>query len=371
VHLALCLYRYTPFGGLERNAFELARAAHARGHRVSVLTRAWSGARPDGIEVHELPVRAWTNVGRDAAFARALARELPALAPDVTVAFNRIAGVDVFYAADPCLAAARDAPGRLALPNRRQRAAWERALAAPSGSTELLVQSEREEQRFRAHHATPAARLHVLPPGLRPEFLRAGPARAPELRAALSVPAAARLVLAVGSDFARKGLDRTLAALAALPEAQRARTWLVVLGAGKARRFARAARDLGLAARVRFTGGRTDVLAAYRAADLLLHPAREENTGTVLLEAASQGVAVVCSAECGFATLLERARAGVVLASPFDAHELAHTTGALLADDARRARLGARGRALARAFPMEARTARALAVIERVARAKR
>ncbi len=46
MHLVACLYRFTPFGGLERNALELLLAARARGHRVRVFTRAWHGA-PD------------------------------------------------------------------------------------------------------------------------------------------------------------------------------------------------------------------------------------------------------------------------------------------------------------------------------------
>lgn len=367
MHLVFCLYRFTPFGGLERNALEILRAAEARAHRVSVFTRAWRGARPEGIEVRELRVRAWTNVGLDRGFARALGRELEGLAADVVVGFNRIEGVDVFYAADPCLAAT---PRKLALPNRRSRAAWERALAAPEAASEILVQSEREQQRYQEHYGTTAARLHVLPPGLRAEFLAPGPTSARGWRAELGLPADALVVLAVGSDFARKGLDRSLAALARLPVALRERTWLVAAGAGRPARFERLARELGLATRVHFVGGRADVLAAYRAADLCLHPAREENTGTVLLEALSQGVPVVCSAECGFAPLVAAARAGHVLAAPFEAAELARVLAALLGDADERAELGARGRAFARTFPMERRAALALDVIERVARDK-
>lgn len=370
MHLALCLYRFTPFGGLERNALELARAARERGHRVSVFARAWDGPRPEGIEVHERAVRAWTNVGLDRGFARALGRELERLAPDVVVAFNRIEGVDVFYAADPCLAATGRGASRLALPNRRLRAAWERALAAPAGTTAILVQSQREKERYREHYGTPAERLHVLPPGLRAEFLAPGPASAPEWRAELGVPAEALLVLAVGSDFARKGLDRTLAALAELHDDLRERVWLVAVGAGRRARFERRARELGLAGRMRFAGGRGGVLAAYRAADLLLHPARVENTGTVLLEALSQGLPVVCSTECGFAPLVAEARAGHVLAAPFDPAELARVARELLADGAQRAELGERGRSAAREFPMERRTTTALEVIERAALSK-
>lgn len=368
MHLVACLYRFTPFGGLERNALELLRAARARGHRVRVFTRAWPGVRPEGIEVRELAARAWTNVGRDRAFARAFWRALAdGERPDVVLGFNRIEGVDVFYAADPCLAATRPRPGRFAPASRRWRADWERSLAAPQGATEILLQCERERQRYHEHYRTPLQRLHVLAPGLRAEFLADGATRAPELRAALGIPADARVVLAVGSDFARKGLDRTLAALAHLPADLRARTWLVVLGAGRPARFERQARAADLAARVRFLGGQGDVLAAFRAADLLVHPAREENSGTVLLEALSQGVPVVCSDACGFAPLVAGARAGHVLGAPFEARELAEVSAALLFDDGRRAELGARGRTFAQAFPMESRTAQAVALLERVA----
>jgi UDP-glucose:(heptosyl)LPS alpha-1,3-glucosyltransferase len=368
--LALALYRYTPFGGLERNCLALARAARARGHRVSVYARRFEGEREEGIEVRELAVRAWTNIGLDRAFARVLARELERAAHDVVVGFNRLPGLDVFYAADPCYVAARGRPSRLALASRRQRAAWERELLAPGSPTQILVLSERERRLHREHHGTPAERLHLLPPGLRAEFLVDGAPAAPEVRAALGIPEDARVVLAVGSDFARKGLDRTLAALAGLPAALGARTWCLVVGAGRPARFERLARALGLAERVRFAGGRADVLGCYRAADLLVHPAREENTGTVLLEAMSQGVPVACSAECGFAPLVAGARAGAVLGSPFDAGELARACAELLGDGGLRAELGERGRAAARHYPMERRTAAALEVIERAARAR-
>jgi len=369
--LAFCLYCVTPFGGLERNCIELALAARRRGHQVSLFTRRFEGARPEGIEVHELPVGAWTNIGRDRAFAGAVRGALERARPDVVVGFNKLPDLDVYYAADPCAAATRGWPSPLALPNRRQRAAWERALFGRGAATECLVLSERERQRYREHYGTEDERLHVLPPGLRAEFLADGPQAAADMRAELGLPRDALVVLAVGSDFARKGLDRTLDALAVLPDEMRARTGLVVVGSGRPARFRSRARALGLEERVRFTGGRADVLDCYRAADLLVHPAREENTGSVLLEALSQGVPVVCSSACGFASEIERSRAGRVLDTPFDAQELARCCAELLGDSGLRRELGERGRAAARSFPMERRTDVALDVIESVARRKR
>jgi UDP-glucose:(heptosyl)LPS alpha-1,3-glucosyltransferase len=363
--LAFCLYRVTPFGGLERNAIELALAALARGHRVSLFTRRFEGVRPAGVEIHELPVRARTNIGLDRAFAQAVRPALDRARPDVVVGFNRMEGLDVFYAADPCYVATHARPGRILLPNRRQRAAWERALFAPGARTELLVLSERERERYREHFGTEEERLHVLPPGLRAEFLVDGPYSAPGLRAELGLPAEALLVLAVGSDFARKGLDLTLAALSRLPLGLREQTWLVVVGAGRPARFRRQARELGLEERTRFAGGRPDVLDCYRAADLLVHPAREENTGSVLLEAMSQGVPVVCSDACGYAPYVGESHAGFALG--FDEKQLARACSELLGDREFRLELGERGREAAKAFPMERRTNLALDVIERVA----
>jgi UDP-glucose:(heptosyl)LPS alpha-1,3-glucosyltransferase len=146
---------------------------------------------------------------------------------------------------------------------------------------------------------------------------------------------------------------------------------LLVVGAGQPGRFGRRARALGREERVRFAGGRADVLDCYRAADLLVHPAREENTGSVLLEASSQGVPVVCTSECGFAPHIERSRAGRVLSSPLEVEELATCCAELLGDGELRRALGERGREAARAFPMHRRTDAALAVIEAVAEKKR
>ncbi|MEQ1894437.1 MAG: glycosyltransferase family 4 protein [Planctomycetota bacterium] len=362
--LALGLFRVTPFGGLERQALELARAALARGHRVRLYTRRFQGERPHGLEVHELPVRALTNLGRDQAFDRAFARALAARPAAVVVGFNRLSGLDVFYAADPCHAATRGRPGRLPLPARRARNALERALFAPEASTHALVQSERELERYRAHYATPPERLHLLPPGLRAEFLGSG-ARDDELRRSLGIAPDVRVVLAVGSDFHRKGLDRTIEALARV---RAPRVLLLVVGEGRATAYRRRARARGVAAH--FAGGRSDILACYRVAELLVHPAREENTGTVLLEAASQGVPVIASGTCGFAPLLARAGAGIALAEPFRAKDLAEALARLLGDEDLRRELGARGRAAAPGWSATQRLARMLAVIEAAARAR-
>ena len=93
---------------------------------------------------------------------------------------------------------------------------------------------------------------------------------------------------------------------------------LAVIGHGKATRYERLAKSLGVADRVHILGGRSDAAEWMLAADLLVHPARNENTGTVLLEALANGLPLLGSDVCGYAFHIERAEAGRLVPSPFD-----------------------------------------------------
>src|SRR5690606_41569596 len=80
----------------------LAQLMHERGHEVTIYARSWEGPRPD-LPVVLLPVRALTNHGSHAAFARRLPSELP---PDVdaVVGFNKMPAPHFDSAADVCFA---------------------------------------------------------------------------------------------------------------------------------------------------------------------------------------------------------------------------------------------------------------------------
>ena len=58
------------------------------------------------------------------------------------------------------------------------------------------------------------------------------------------------------------------------------------------------------------------------AADLLVHPARYDTTGTVILESLVNGLPVVTTEACGYSTHLTAANAGVVIAEPFRPSDL-------------------------------------------------
>jgi UDP-glucose:(heptosyl)LPS alpha-1,3-glucosyltransferase len=125
------------------------------------------------------------------------------------------------------------------------------------------------------------------------------------------------LLLMIGSGFITKGLDRILIAMSALPQSILDRTRLIAIGQDNPGAFSRMALKLGLAGQVTILKGRDDVPRFLMGADLLVHPAYVENTGTVLLEAIVAGLPVIATDICGYAPYIEQADAGRLIPTPF------------------------------------------------------
>jgi UDP-glucose:(heptosyl)LPS alpha-1,3-glucosyltransferase len=151
----------------------------------------------------------------------------------------------------------------------------------------------------------------------------------------------------IGSGFKTKGVDRSLKALAALPSALRQRTRLFVIGQDDPKVFQLQSTALGLNDQVRFMKGRSDIPRFLLGADALIHPAYNENTGTVLLEAVVAGLPVLVTAVCGYAHYIDEAQAGVVVPEPFEQGELNRQLQRLLEDDGARAQWSRNGLAFA------------------------
>ena len=102
MQLAFCLYKYFPFGGLQRDFLRIALACQQRGHAIRVYALEWRGEVPSGFEVICVPVRALSNARRYAKFTDWVAQDLQVRPADCVVGFNKMPGLDVYFAADPC-----------------------------------------------------------------------------------------------------------------------------------------------------------------------------------------------------------------------------------------------------------------------------
>ncbi|MDO8698112.1 MAG: glycosyltransferase, partial [Pseudomonas sp.] len=131
--------------------------------------------------------------------------------------------------------------------------------------------------------------------------------------------------------------------LAALPRELKQRTRLIAIGQDDPAQFKLQAQALGVSGQVEILKGRSDIPRFLLGADLLIHPAYNENTGTVLLEALVSGLPVLVSAVCGYAHYIAEADCGRVLSEPFAQAELNQQLAAMLGDAAQRHTWGANG----------------------------
>ncbi|HSW68941.1 MAG TPA: lipopolysaccharide core heptose(I) kinase RfaP [Gammaproteobacteria bacterium] len=328
--LAFCLFRYFPFGGLQRDFLRIAEECIKRGHTVDVYCMDWEGEKDARFSITIIPAKGWQNHTRIGSFAAQLQSCLNREKYDLIVGFNKMPGLDVYYAADACFQAkAREKHGfwyRL-MPRYRHLLRFEKAVFSAEVSTQILLISKAEQPKFMQYYSTSPERFHLLPPGINQD--RIAPSHALEIRThtrqEFNIQEDEFLVLLIGSGFKTKGLDRVLFGLAALPDAIKKRVKLFVIGKDHSKTFQQQARELNVMNQTFFLGGRDDVPRFLLAGDLLLHPAYYENTGTVLLEAIASGLPVLTTDVCGYADYIIQAKAGKVLPSPFQQAEFNQT----------------------------------------------
>lgn len=320
---AFLIFKYFPYGGVQRDMLRIATELVHLGHQVDVFTMAWMGDAPaPNINIRLIPTKGLLNHRRYDNFIRGAQSEIAASDFDLTVGFNRMPGLDAYFAADPCFVErAHTQRNTLYRLSGRYRwfAAAERAVFAPEVNTEILLLAECEKTSFQHWYRTPDSRFHMLPPYLSAERMahKDKAEMRGRLRQEFGFDDEDLVLLLVGSGFRTKGLDRAIDALASLPAALRAKTRLVAVGQDSAKVFKRLVMERGLKHNVRISGGRDDIPQLMQGADLLIHPARRELAGHVLLEAMASGLPVLATDVCGYSPHIEKAEGGLLVKSPF------------------------------------------------------
>jgi UDP-glucose:(heptosyl)LPS alpha-1,3-glucosyltransferase len=320
--VAFCLFKYFPYGGLQRDFLRIATQAQSRGFKIRVYTLLWQGDIPAGFEIITVPVYSLTNHTRYLKFHEWVREHLANSPVKSVVGFNKMPGLDVYYAADSCYEdkaqTQRSALYRL-LPRYNLFSRFEAAVFGQESETEILMISPIQIPLFKNYYKTQDERIHLLSPGIARD--RIAPANREEIRAGFrqefDLGSDDILLLAIGSGFITKGLDRTLIALSSLPDNLKQRTRLIVIGEDTPTTFTRMAKRLEILERVTIMKGRDDIPRFLMGADFLVHPAYVENTGTVLLEAIVAGLPVIATDVCGYAPYIEQAKAGCLIPSPF------------------------------------------------------
>jgi D-inositol-3-phosphate glycosyltransferase len=340
-------------GGQNVHVAQLARALGERGHHVTVYTRRDDPGLPDrvrigpGVTVEHVPAGPATILPKDALlpymaqFGDHLAQQWLAEPPDVAHAHfwmsglaaqrgARNAGIPVLQTFHALGVVKRRHQGA-SDPSPPSRLRLEKQLARDAA---LVVATCTDEVTELTGFGVPASRVAVVPCGVDLKlFTPRGPRAARDGR---------HRILSLGRMVERKGVDTTVRAMAAVPDAE-----LVIAGGGDAiadteqARLTMVAAASGVQDRVRLIGQipRDEVPALLRSADVVVSVPWYEPFGMVPLEAMACGVPVIASAVGGHLDTVIEGRTGA-LVPPRDPAALAQRLRELLADPARLAATG-------------------------------
>lgn len=322
---AFTIFKYFPYGGVQRDMLRIANDCAKLGHKVTIYTGEWRGDKPVGnVQVHILPSTGWLNHQRHQSLIANMQAALKLAPVDFVVGFNRMAGLGAYYAADPCFIARayheKSWFYRLGARFRFFRNC-ENAVFSRQSHCQILLLTTRDKAEFQHWYQTPEVRLHVLQPNIPADKFKNKDRTCARdyLLKQFSLPQDANVILTVGSAYIRKGVDRVVKAIAALPETIKQNTWLLAVGEYESSSsFAKDAKRLGVAERCIQAGGRADVADLMLGANLLAHPARSELAGLVIIEAMTAGLPVLLTDVCGYASHVKTAGAGLVLESPYN-----------------------------------------------------
>jgi glycosyltransferase involved in cell wall biosynthesis len=338
------LFEFPTLLGGERSLLTCLDAIRLAGYQPTALAPP-DGPLADALGAAGVPVVAWDARGQ-AAGRRPLAELrneltsiLETLRPDLlhanSLSMGRLAGPVAAALRLPCLAHLRDIVGLSA------------AAVADLARCSRLVAVSQATRGYQVAQGLPAEKTAVLHNGV--DLARFAP-RKPTggLARELDLPSGALLAGTIGQIVLRKGHDVLVAAAGSLRDVL-PHLHFAIMGSCRSTKdeaarhvdkLHAAIAHLGLAGRFHWLGERDDVERLLPELDLLVHPARQEPLGRVLLEAAACGVPIVATDVGGTREIFPSEAVAARLVPAGDPAALAGAIRELAADPSARARLG-------------------------------
>lgn len=345
--VAVVVPKYGTIGGGERFAYELTdRLARDGRYEIHVFANRWVSG-PGPIVFHKIPRVPFPRFLRQAIFAWFVWRQIEKGDFDLVHAHDRIFRADVFTIHSiPHETWIRDIRKRRPTLFDRVTAWVERRLMEEGGCTWHLPVSSIAGEAYRERYRIDPSRMRVMHPGV--DLARfSSPDRDAcrrKVRGRYGIGPSEVVILFVGMNFAVKGLDAILRAVARTnalrPDAA---LRLLVVGRGNEGKYRALASSLGIADSVIFVGTYAEgVEAFYLASDFFMMLSAFDTFGMVVLEAMASRLPVIVSANVGAKDLVEEGVNGYILPDRLDADAVAGKI-VLLLDAERRAASGEAG----------------------------
>jgi UDP-glucose:(heptosyl)LPS alpha-1,3-glucosyltransferase len=360
MHLALNFPRVDPNrGGAETYIVDLCTSLIQAGHSVDLYAESWK----DGVlppEVRCIPVAApgRNRRARIWNFARNSAAAIDSSHYDCTVGFINTYAHDVIIPQGGVHGGSMQANamrfksplvrrlyllGKMLDPKYQVYRAIEHRQYAPERQARVIAVSNMVRRHIQMIHHVPRSLIHVVPNAIDADRLKVeqpGAVRC-AFRNRLGLEPSDLVGLFVGHNLALKGLKPLLQALGARNRPGARPIHLLVCGGGRAARYRRMARALGIDQTVHFLGFHNDIRECFASSEFFVMPSYYDPCSLVVLEALACGLPVITTVQNGASELYGDGQEGYVLTSPDAQGEL---MAALehMTDDARRKTMSAR-----------------------------
>jgi UDP-glucose:(heptosyl)LPS alpha-1,3-glucosyltransferase len=326
-NIAVVIPKFGLVGGAEQFVALLTRRLHAdHGFQFSVFTNRWEGHHP-GVTFSKVPILTFPKFLTTPSFAWFVHRRLSASTFDLIHSHDRIFNADLFTL--------HGIPHRYWVRNIRQKrmslydtaTAWmERTLVCEGGCRKFVAVSNLTKDIFLQEYRVDAEKVAVIHPGVEPEdyqipdreIVRAG------IRAKYGIAEDEFVLVFASMNFEIKGLDTILEALGHL-KTRGISARLIVAGKGNEKKYARLARDAGVAANVIFTGrlDKDRLIHHYLAGDAYIMLSVFDTFGMVVLEAMAAGLPVIVSGNVGAKDVVREGENGFVIHDVTDTRYIA------------------------------------------------
>jgi len=374
--IAILVRNFVTTGGMERYCVEVARRLALR-HDVHVFAQEWRWDGEEMITFHRIPKFLTKPSFLNLLLFSYFIRKKVDNSFDIIHSHERVTRFDTLTVHCPCFRTyITDEKSLLkrmliwlsiALSPRKMAYLWlENRQFAHNSERMLIAVSDKIKRNVRANYPLPEEYFRLAFPGVdrsRINAERGAESRETE-RKRLGINKDDLVVLFVGTEFRRKGLDALLRGFAMIVEKN---IKLLIAGGGeKKRRYKRLVKELGIADNVIFMGLVKDMENIYAISDIYILPTLSEPAGMAPIEAMAAGIPTIISSS-KYAGSAERIKNGeaIILENPDQSGNIADALSRLFDGDLRK-ELGAKGRELARHLTWEKTTKDTLDVYYRI-----
>jgi UDP-glucose:(heptosyl)LPS alpha-1,3-glucosyltransferase len=342
VKIALVRKDFSPKGGGgERYSVDLARTLRDFGHEVHVFAHRYEPLK--GLSFHTVTVPVKPFGLQSWVFAKNARLAIGRNAFDIVNGLSQIYPQDVYRMGDGIhkhwLSVRRPKIfSRLydkVSPRHRLLLHLEKKIFSPENYKRLIANSELCKQHAIAYYKVPHHLVDVIYCGVDfAVFNSSVRNEGAHLRTSRGINSEAIVVLFVGTNYERKGLDTLLQAISRLK--YKAKYKLLVVGKGNIPRYERLAQRLGLQENAIFCSFQEQMPPFYGAADIFVLPSYYDPFGNACLEAMACGLPVITTRETGVSELILHGRSGFIMDNPENTLALANWLEALEDPDLRR-----------------------------------